>query len=336
MKFGIDILEDDLLALGKGILETLLKDRTTDRNIIWATNDYEKIYGEGYGFSDTIEVCQITGDEKHHIIQPRIQKALDQQRNRSRDMAEVFTPSWICNAQNNLIDDAWFGQSGVFNREINEGNFHSWESFKVPQIPKGKKWRKYVSDTRLEMACGEAPYLVSRYDATTGAPISIGKRIGMLDRKMWVINNNTPNVNESMTRNEKKNIHKVWSRAAYQAYQSTYGFEWQGDNLLLAREALFVSFIEYYQAKWDTEDLPQLSCLQKIAEIISWNIWQMDGLKYGIPGNDPAEYLPEEGDLNIGLLPEKRYCRVKEWKDHEPLNGNDVIFKTLLYDNKKK
>ena len=38
-------------------------------------------------------------------------------------MAEVFTPSWICNAQNNLIDNAWFERKDVFNKEIsNEKN----------------------------------------------------------------------------------------------------------------------------------------------------------------------------------------------------------------------
>ena len=33
----------------------------------------------------------------------------------------MFTPSWVCNAQNNLIDDAWFGRKGVFNEEITKG-----------------------------------------------------------------------------------------------------------------------------------------------------------------------------------------------------------------------
>lgn len=27
-----------------------------------------------------------------------------------RDKAEVFTPSWVCNAQNNLVDNQWFGK----------------------------------------------------------------------------------------------------------------------------------------------------------------------------------------------------------------------------------
>lgn len=46
MQFGIDIQEDEILTWGHGILETLLRDRTTDENIIWATDDYSS-RGEG-------------------------------------------------------------------------------------------------------------------------------------------------------------------------------------------------------------------------------------------------------------------------------------------------
>lgn len=37
---GIDIKEEELLAMGGGILDALLLDRTTGENIIWATDDY--------------------------------------------------------------------------------------------------------------------------------------------------------------------------------------------------------------------------------------------------------------------------------------------------------
>lgn len=42
------------------ILETLLQDRTTGRNIIWADNEYEAL-GEGYMGDDEITVAKITG-----------------------------------------------------------------------------------------------------------------------------------------------------------------------------------------------------------------------------------------------------------------------------------
>lgn len=103
MRLNRDIIEDDLLALGGDILQTLLADHTTGHNVIWATNDYDK-RGDGYRFSDAITVGSITG-ENNHSVMPRIAKAAQQQRSRSQVMAEVFTPSWVCNAKNNLIDD---------------------------------------------------------------------------------------------------------------------------------------------------------------------------------------------------------------------------------------
>ena len=324
MRLNIDIIEDDLLGLGGDILQTLLADHTTGRNIIWATHDYD-YRGDGFRFGDSITVGSITGED-NHIIMPRMAKGSQQQRSRSQVMAEVFTPCWVCNAQNNLIDDAWFGRAGVFNTE-NDDN--TWTANDKPQIPEGKRWMDYIKDTRLEMACGEAPYLVSRYDATTGVPIPIGERIGMLDRKLWIIHHNTPNLSLRMTKSQKKVVKKKWLRQVYRAYQSVYGYEYQGDNLLLAREAMFVSYIEYYQAKWQTDKLPSMGSMQRIAEIVSCNIWQMDGLSYGIPGQKPAEQL-EESLFPMEVRPEQRFCRIREWKGIEPLKGKEIIFRRML------
>lgn len=324
MRLNIDIIEDDLLGLGGDILQTLLADHTTGRNIIWATHDYD-YRGDGFRFGDSITVGSITGED-NHIIMPRMAKGSQQQRSRSQVMAEVFTPCWVCNAQNNLIDDAWFGRAGVFNTE-NDDN--TWTANDKPQIPEGKRWMDYIKDTRLEMACGEAPYLVSRYDATTGVPIPIGERIGMLDRKLWIIHHNTPNLSLRMTKSQKKVVKKKWLRQVYRAYQSVYGYEYQGDNLLLAREAMFVSYIEYYQAKWQTDKLPSMGSMQRIAEIVSFNIWQMDGLSYGIPGQKPTEQL-EESLFPMEVRPEQRFCRIREWKGIEPLKGKEIIFRRML------
>ncbi len=51
-------------------------------------------------------------------------------------------------------------------------------------------WEDYIDSKRLEITYGEAPYLVSRYDASTGEMIDIHKRIGILDRKLRVVNEN--------------------------------------------------------------------------------------------------------------------------------------------------
>ena len=324
-----DVLEDDLLRINPELLDTLLRDHTTGSNIFWATDDYAN-KGEGFGFSDQITADSITG-ANGHVIMPRKFKPQKVQTARAKDMAEVFTPAWICNAQINLIDDAWFGRSGVFNTENPD---HTWTPNLNPiTFPEGKTWHDYVHDTRLEITCGEAPYIVSRFDVTTGETIAVGKRIGLLDRKMWLIHVNTPDLQDGMAPDEIKRIRKNWIRNVYRAFQSVYGFDWQGDNVLLAREALLLSFIEYYQAKWNTKELPQMQSLLKVAEIISWNIWQMDGLKYGIPGQTPKEFN-ESSELNFDtdsyVSPKERYCRVMEWKNVEPLKGIEVAFVTLL------
>ena len=120
MPVEVDILEDSIFQFSPELLNTLLKDHTTSRdemqrNIFWATSDYEHL-GKEYQYNSPILPHLITGDNGH-IIMPRVLKSRDTQSTRSRDMAEVFTPSWICNAQNNLIDEAWFGRKDVFNTE---------------------------------------------------------------------------------------------------------------------------------------------------------------------------------------------------------------------------
>ena len=113
MRTGIDIQEDELIENYPQVLETLLFDHTTQKNIFWASGNYEHL-GELYSYHSQILPGLFTGDYGS-IIMPRVHKDKILQVSRSKDMAEVFTPAWICNAQNNLIDNAWFGREGVFN-----------------------------------------------------------------------------------------------------------------------------------------------------------------------------------------------------------------------------
>ncbi len=289
MRTGIDILENELVAQYPDVLEILLRDHTTQNNIFWATNNYEHL-GAPYNSNAYISPELITRDNGN-IIMPRVHKDKILQQSRSKEMAEVFTPSWVCNAQNNLIDNAWFGEEGVFNHEksISEGT-KSWEvNTNKICFPKGKTWFGYVSDKRLEIACGEAPYITSRYDSTTGEFIPIQNRIGILDRKMRVINENVESSGE-------------WLKAAQTAYKNTYAFEWQGDSLLLAREAMLATFIENYTAKFGKE--PLLKSIQYIAYIISWNVWQMDGLNGVIPNS-----CGPQTEISVNLFGETEYKR---------------------------
>ena len=300
------------MALSAEVLGTLLRDHTTGRNIFWATHDYEAL-GREYDYHAPIKPELITG-ERGMVIRPRVLKTKAQQTDRAKDMAEVFTPSWVCNAQNNLVDEAWFGRKDVFN--IEDSANHTWQAtIDKIEFPDNKTWKDYIRATRMEMACGEAPYLVSRYDATTGEPIPIEQRIGLLDRKLRVISENVDTSGD-------------WLEWTQTAYKNIYGFEWQGDNLLLAREALLWTFIEYYQEKF--HKAPLLKSINYIAYIISWNLWQMDGLKGVVP--DSCRNGVMEKELTLFGEQEKlvncpgcqqddirkhngQYCQIRDWKN---------------------
>lgn len=271
----VDVQENRIIELDPQILQTLLRDMSSGKNIIWAVDDYQEL-GDGYQSDDEITLERITGDNGG-MIKPRAVKSKENKSNRTRNMAEVFTPLWICNKQNNLFDNVWFGRENVFNTEIEKNWTVCEEKIHFPNDNHHGKdgWEDYISLTCLEITCGEAPYLVSRYDTLSGEPIPLKQRIGLLDRKLRVINERTRNFKN------KERSRKRWLELAKKALQSTYGFEWQGDNVLLARENLLYTVVDYYKAKFE-EDVP-LEWLWHFAEIIAWNIWQMDGLKCVVP-----------------------------------------------------
>lgn len=69
---GIDLLEQELLDHERTLLEILLQDKTTKKNIIWATDDYAEL-GEPYSFKKEILPELVTG-EQDSLIQPRVEK----------------------------------------------------------------------------------------------------------------------------------------------------------------------------------------------------------------------------------------------------------------------
>lgn len=306
----VDVKENEIYRLDNELLAILLQDHSSKKNIIWATDNYSS-RGYGYSFHDQISSQAITG-YNGDIIKPRVEKSRREQAERIRQKAEVFTPSWICNKQNNLVDNAWFESNDIFNIEKGKEWTATTEKIKFP-TPSGKTWEDYITDTRLEITCGEAPYLVSRYDTVTGETIDISKRIGLLDRKFRVVSENVDSEPE-------------WYAWAKTAVQNIYGFEWQGDSVLLARENLLFSFIDYYESKFSV--FPRKEYLREIATIISWNIWQMDGLKFVIPDScaeveehqltlfeDAVETHPCEGcTKNDPLKHSGIYCLIKDWK----------------------
>ena len=301
----IDFMEE---SIDSGLLKILLKDRSTGENIIWATSDYER-FGYGFRSTDSINSSSVVGRYKI-IIRPRVAKHKYNQADRTREKAEVFTPAWVCNKQNNLIDEQWFGKPNVFNYEIPEGWKTNCDKISFPKT-KNKSWQDYVRAIRLEVTCGEAPYLVSRYDAVNGKYIEISERIGILDRKIRVINENVKKRDD-------------WYQWIVIAYKSVYGFEFQGDNLLLARENLLLDFIDNYTVRY--KDDPPVEMLKEIATIISWNIWQMDGITYTIPLDKVREKYEQISIFDTPETTKKtRYAKIKDWTNETIIEYRKMI-----------
>lgn len=270
----IDIIEETLVRESSGLLRILLKDRTTNKSIVWATHSYE-LLGKGFGVYDRITPTRVTGDYAN-LIQPRSEKSKYEQKDRTKIRAEVFTPTWLVKEQVDTVDQ----------------DFQDLDLEAYLQI----KW--------LEITCGEAPYMVSRYDAVTGQALSLEERVGFLDRKLH-------RLSKEVYDEEK------WFKGAVTAYQNSYGYEFQGDSLLLARENLFASFIDYYQAKFAQEPSP--SQKQTVARIISYNVLQMDGLTYTVPYSEEAR-----DTVQLSLFEEiktqtsqSQKAQIKDWKTNE-------------------
>lgn len=294
------------------VLDLLLADKSTKKNIIWATDTYEEF---GEGFTDKVQMDANALLRRTDIIRPRIQKSQEAQAQRTRKKAEVFTPAWLCNRMNNHCDEDWFGRTGVFNTENED---HTWTvTERKIEFPMGKKWQHYVDSRRLEITCGEAPYLVSRYDVSTGELIVPPKRrIGMLDRKLRIVNENTDTYDD-------------WLKWTVRAFEACYGYEYQGDNVLIARSNLLLTFLDYYEERWERK--PDGKLLEQLANKIAWNIWQMDGLKDTVPLGKPYEEfrqltlfdtfgVEDEGENVLEAVP----CRIFNWRSKSSLKFMDI------------
>ncbi|WP_243342427.1 restriction endonuclease subunit M [Anaerococcus sp. AGMB09787] len=291
----------------RSTLKRILKDKSTKKNIIWATNTYKNL---GPAFDDKNEISYKL-IKNGFVIKPRTSKSNEDQLERTKQKAEVFTPSWIVNHMNNICDEQWFGRKNVFNTEKE----NSWEPIEDKiSFPIGKTWKDYIDSTRLEITCGEAPFLVSRYDVATGEYISPTiLRIGVLDRKLRIVNENTQTKED-------------WIKWAIRAVESCYGYEYQGDNLLLARINILLSFAEYFEERWGEKVANPI--LLKLSNIISWNLWQMDGLTDTVPFGAPFEEAHQINIFELGKKEDKEkeatYCRIYDWRANKSVKFMDL------------
>jgi hypothetical protein len=299
---SIDIREDYLLKKDS-LLDILLQDKSTGNNILWATDSYEQ-NGKKYAPLASITSDLVTGKNRK-LIQPRAVKSKEEQLLRTRDKAEVFTPLSIVKLMNEACDT----------KRVTKSN-----------------WQEYVSLLKLEITCGEAPFIVSRYDPVSDKQelLPLAERVGFLDKKLTVVSKYCTTQDE-------------WLKWAKIAFQSSYGYEWQGDSLLIARENLLYTFIDYYQDKF--KETPSTELQKEIAEIIVWNIFQMDGLKYVIPMSCKTETITIKGEVTLfgkedDRIVEKQcagcenktaknhngtYVKIMNWKEDKIIRFVDIV-----------
>lgn len=301
-----DVIENTLRK-HDGLLELLLIDRTKttvkkNHNILWATDSYRN-----HSPTDEIKISDITG-KNTYLIQPRIAKSKEEQKSRTKDKAEVFTPREIVSQMNQQAD--WNGGHWPVDAD---------------------NWKDYVSELRLEITCGEAPFIVGRYNAVSGKKIlKLGDRVGFLDRKLLTV---------SRYCDDKKE----WTEWATIAFKSSYGYEWQGDNLLLARENLLYTFIDYWNDKFPKDKInlgrkiapDKFELLIRIAEIISWNIFQMDGIDNivpmsGVVEDDSSEVPPMLLLLGVEKQPKPKgkppiYVKIMDWRKNKTIKFADLV-----------
>ena len=263
----IEVEVEPLLTEKQGIykyIPDLLVDKTTGKNIIFAEDEYE-----GYDLTD-----HYTEDIMKELIASkqlnyRVRKSLEHQKARTKKNAEVFTPSWVCQQMIDMCEPP-------------------------------KDWQEFVQSTWLEITCGECPFIVMLYDSTTGEKVPIDKRIGVLDRKFRLINKHI--VQKDFT--NEKSYKRKWIDTMYDAMRSTYGYEFQGDNLFIARVNVLRCFVENFYVKWNK--MPPDATIRKAIEIIQWNLWQMDGLKDTVPFSDtPAKIM----DWKLNEVIEFKSCK---------------------------
>ena len=281
-------IQDDILKLQSlGLLDKLLADKTTMKRIMWATDAYAAL-GPRYGRNEEITPELITGPNAS-VIKTRARKEMEQQSSRTRQHGEVSTPLWVCRKMCGYADEMWDSKA---------------------------RWQKYVDARVLEITCGEAPFLVSRYDVETGEVIPVPDRIGLLDRKLRTVNENAQ-------------TEENWLKWAFRAFHATYGYEFQGDNLLIARVNLLMTFEEYLWECWRRK--PTLSEYGNLITVIVWNVWQMDGLHGTIPYSTAEEEFRQFNLFEFldGMSePDKKNkqprCRVYNW-----LGGGSVEYSAL-------
>lgn len=287
-----ETLGETLRRWGDPLLKVLLADRALRQPLRWATDGVSAL-GKGFGRWDSMTPRRIRKAVAKGLLRHRVAKSAEERQARVRAHGEVFTPAWVCRRMTDLTDEQWFREHAVaFQDTLAFPNLPLPADLPPlePDLRDGVRWQDYVRLRRLEITCGEAPFLTARYDAATGEPIPWEARCGLLDRKLRLLP-------RCLNR-------RLWLAWALRAYAATYGYEYQGDNLFLARANLLLTFEEAHRARWG--GAPTQEAMASVAETLAWNLWQMDGLTELPPGEAAAP----EADL-FAAAPEAHPCRLR-------------------------
>lgn len=281
-----DILENNIREQMPGILDILLIDRTTST---WKKKKNIIWANENYvkfGFKAYAPTAQMLPE----LVTGQMGNIIKPRALKSKEMQKERTKS-----KAEVFTPIWIVKKQ--NDEIEKNYIND-------------DLETYVKRTWLEITAGEAPYMATRYDMETGEIVPLTERVGFVDRKLKRINSQVDDKAE-------------WQRLVVEAYKSSYGFEWSGDSLLLARENLLYTYRDYYFQKWREE--PTNGLFADIAEIISYNLFQMDGLKYIIPLTEKREKIlevqmslfnDEEQEEQWRIKPGKR-VKIMNWETNK-------------------
>lgn len=294
---------EDMLAKLRSLqlLDALLSDYTTGAHIRWGTNALAPL-GAGYAPADEIKAEFLLPG----LVLSRHKKRVDMQSERTKSFGEVFTPFSVCKTMTDHADEVWFGRPNVFDDPIAPIAF-----------PEGKTWEAYVKEKRLEITCGEAPFLTTLYDSATGEEKPTHERVGFLDRKLRVVRENTRSIEERVE----------W---ALRACKAVYGYEIQGDSLLIARVNVLTAALEFCESSRLELNAPSLTVEEqqveygRFVDVIAKNLWQMDGLTGRVPYSRAPSLFDFDDAWNPysgKILPAP--CKIVDWRDN--LKEKDVV-----------
>ena len=145
----------------------------------------------------------------------------------------------------------------------------------------------------------------------------MAERIGILDRKLRIIGEHTCTAED-------------WFHWAKRALESAYAYEYQGDSLFLARLNLFLSISEYHRHLWKRPLNRHQQ--EEVARILSWNLWQMDGLTATTPFVT-KQGKPEDSLFDFyAITAERRPLRslIRDWRGKKTIRFSELNLSTTM------